>query len=183
MGDAMHARTERLSRHTREHAHDASAWLQYTLHQQDLLLMSGAMQFRSRFAFRPLQAALKSTLSDYSSCHMPRSCQAWDGCCMRCRSADAELCGCRWPRASSKSGRKAAVSAADSNVTHATVRRAACSFGVPRYSRPQGMRPVSHVYLFSASTVTKMCDGSQDWLYCECTPSYASLFQYGRIPC
>jgi hypothetical protein len=41
VGEAMHARTERLSRHTREHAHDVNAWLQYTLHQQDLLIMSG----------------------------------------------------------------------------------------------------------------------------------------------
>ena len=46
MGASMHARTERLSRHAREHAHDVNAWLQYTLHQQDVLLMSGG-----RFSF------------------------------------------------------------------------------------------------------------------------------------
>jgi hypothetical protein len=41
VGEAMHARTERLSRHTREHIHDVNKWLQYALHQQDLLVMSG----------------------------------------------------------------------------------------------------------------------------------------------
>lgn len=64
MGDSMHARTERLSRHTREHTHDVSAWLQYTQHQQDVLLMSGWLQLRSISSPSFLDASLMHNLKD-----------------------------------------------------------------------------------------------------------------------
>lgn len=67
MGDSLHARTERLSRHTREHVHDVSAWLQYTVHQQDVLLMSGWLHFNSVSSQNSLEVDLTSTCTENSS--------------------------------------------------------------------------------------------------------------------